>query len=99
MLTKKGYEVVGEASNGRQSVYMYKPLKPDLVTMGVTMPEMDGISAVREIRQFDKNAKVSMCTALGQKSMVMAVQAGARDFTVKPFQPEKALESIQKLIG
>jgi two-component system chemotaxis response regulator CheY len=100
MLTKNGYEVVGEASNGRESVEMYKSLKPDLVTMDITMPEMDGISAVREIKQFDTNAKVIMCTAMGQKNMVMeAVQAGAKDFIVKPFQPDKVLESVQKLIG
>lgn len=100
MLTKSGYEVVGEASNGRESVEMYKSLKPDLVTMDITMPEMDGISAVREIKQFDTNAKVIMCTAMGQKNMVMeAVQAGAKDFIVKPFQPDKVLESVQKLIG
>lgn len=100
MLTKNGYEVVGEAANGRESVEMYKSLKPDLVTMDITMPEMDGISAVREIKLFDTNAKVIMCTAMGQKNMVMeAVQAGAKDFIVKPFQPDKVLESVQKLIG
>ena len=100
ILTKNGYEVVGEACNGRESVEMYKALMPDVVTMDITMPEMDGISAVREIKKVDANAKVIMCTAMGQKNMVMeAVQAGAKDFIIKPFQPEKVLESVQKLIG
>ena len=100
ILTKNGYEVVGEASNGRESVEMYKSLMPDVVTMDITMPEMDGITAVREIKKVDSNAKVIMCTAMGQKNMVMeAVQAGAKDFIIKPFQPEKVLESVQKLIG
>src|SRR5579872_4551730 len=99
ILTNNGYEVAGEATNGRESVEMYRALKPDLVTMDITMPEMDGISAVREIKKLDANAKVIMCTAMGQKNMVMeAMSAGARDFIVKPFQPEKVLESLQKLI-
>lgn len=100
ILTKNGYDIAGEAENGRESVELYKALKPDLVTMDITMPEMDGITAVREIRHFDSNAKVIMCTAMGQKNMIMeAVRAGAKDFIVKPFQPEKVLESVQKLIG
>ncbi len=100
ILTKNGYEVVGEASNGRESVEMYKSLRPDIVTMDITMPEMDGITAVREIKKVDADAKVIMCTAMGQKNMVMeAVRAGAKDFIIKPFQPEKVIESVQKLIG
>lgn len=100
ILTKHGYEVAGEAANGRESVEMYKALKPDLVTMDITMPELDGISAVREIKSFDSNARIIMCTAMGQKNMVMeAVAAGARDFIVKPFQPDKVMESVQKVIG
>jgi two-component system chemotaxis response regulator CheY len=99
ILTKNGYEIAGEAANGRESVEMYKTTKPDLVTMDITMPEMDGISAVKEIRSFDPNAKIIMCTAMGQKNMVMeAVTAGARDFIVKPFQPEKVLEAVNKLL-
>lgn len=100
ILTKNGYEVAGEATNGRESVELYKSLKPDLVTMDITMPELDGIKALREIRQFDSNAVVIMCTAMGQKNLVMeAVQAGAKDYIIKPFQPDKVLESVQKLIG
>jgi two-component system, chemotaxis family, chemotaxis protein CheY len=100
ILTKSGYEIAGEASNGRESVELYEQVHPDLVTMDITMPEMDGINAVRQIRQIDPNAKIIMCTAMGQKNMVMeAVAAGAKDFIVKPFQPDKVLESVMKQIG
>lgn len=100
ILTQHGYEVVGEAANGRESVEMYKNLKPDLVTMDITMPEMDGISAVREIKKIDPEARVVMVTAMGQKNLVVeAIQAGAKDFIVKPFQPERVIESVQKLLG
>lgn len=100
ILTKGGYEIVGEAANGQESVTLYQQHKPDLVTMDITMPEMDGITAVREIRKIDPEANVIMCTAMGQKSMVMeAVAAGAKDFLVKPFQPDKVIEAIQKIIG
>jgi two-component system chemotaxis response regulator CheY len=100
ILSKQGYEVVGEAANGRESVEMYQSVKPDLVTMDITMPEMDGISAVREIKKIDADARIIMCTAMGQKNMVMdAVAAGAKDFIVKPFQPEKVLDAVKKLIG
>ena len=100
ILTKNGYEIAGEASNGKESVELYQKTQPDLVTMDITMPEMDGISAVREIKKNDPNATIIMCTAMGQKNMVMeAVAAGAKDFIVKPFQPEKVIEAVQKLIG
>ncbi len=100
ILTKNGYEVVGEAANGRESVELFLKTRPDIVTMDITMPEMDGITAVKEIRKLDAGANVIMCTAMGQKNMVMeAVAAGARDFIVKPFQPDKVIEAIQKLIG
>ncbi len=100
ILTKGGYEIVGEACNGKESVELYQQTKPDLVTMDITMPEMDGISACREIKKGDPNANIIMCTAMGQKNMVMeAVAAGAKDFIVKPFQPDKVIEAVQKLIG
>ena len=100
ILTKNGYEIAGEAANGRESVELYQKTKPDLVTMDITMPEMDGITALKEIRRIDPNANIIMCTAMGQKSMVLeAVAAGAKDFIVKPFQPDKVLEAVQKAAG
>ncbi|HHU32989.1 MAG: response regulator [Zhaonellaceae bacterium] len=97
ILTKNGYEVVGEAENGAKAVQMYKELKPELVTMDITMPEMDGIQAVREIKKIDSSAKIIMCSAMGQQMMVMeAIQAGARDFVVKPFQQERVIQAIEK---
>lgn len=100
ILTKNGYEVVGEAENGAKAVEKYKEVTPDLVTMDITMPEMDGIAALKNIRMEDSNAKVVMCSAMGQQSMVIeAIQAGARDFIVKPFQPDRVLEAVKKVIG
>jgi two-component system chemotaxis response regulator CheY len=98
ILTQNGFEVVGEAANGLESVELYKSLKPDVVTMDITMPEMDGLAALKEIRAHDPSANVVMCTAMGQKNMVVdAIQAGAKDFIVKPFQPDRVLEAINKL--
>jgi two-component system chemotaxis response regulator CheY len=100
ILTSNGYEVVGEASNGQEAVQKYADQHPDLVLMDITMPIMNGIAACRAIKDSDPNAKVVMCTAMGQKSMVIeAIQAGAKDFIVKPFQPDRVLDSIKKLIG
>lgn len=98
ILTQAGFEVVGEASNGHESLAMYQQLKPDIVTMDITMPEMDGIEALKQIRKVDPSANVIMCTAMGQKNMVVeAIQAGAKDFIVKPFQPERVLEAMNKV--
>ncbi|MCY6483649.1 response regulator [Clostridium aestuarii] len=100
ILEKNGFEVVGEASNGFKAVEIYKNEKPDVVTMDITMPDMDGIEAVKAIREFDSNAKIIMCSAMGQQTMVMdAIRAGAKDFIVKPFQAERVLEAIRKAIG
>lgn len=100
ILTKNGFEVVGEANDGFQAVEKYKELQPDLVTMDITMPEMDGITALKEIRKIDPNAKIIMCSAMGQQAMVIdAIQAGAKDFIVKPFQPERVLEAINKTLS
>lgn len=100
ILQKNGYEIVGEASNGIAAVDLYKKEKPDIVTMDITMPDMDGIEAVKEIKSFDPNAKVIMCSAMGQQSMVMdAIKAGAKDFIVKPFQADRVLEAIKKVLG
>lgn len=100
ILGKQGYEIVGEAENGLEAVEKYKALSPDLVTMDITMPVMEGVEAVRLIKQLDPDAKIIMCSAMGQQSMVVqSLQAGARDFIVKPFQEERVLESIRKTLG
>lgn len=99
ILTKNGYNVVGEAENGEKAVEKYKELKPDLVIMDITMPEVDGIQAVREIKKVDEDAKIIMCSAMGQQAMVIeSIQAGARDFIVKPFQAERVLEAVRKVL-
>ena len=97
MIEEAGYEVVGEASNGADGVEKYKKLKPDMVTMDITMPEMDGIQALKEIRRFDPDAKILMCSAMGQEALIVeAIKAGAKDFIAKPFQKERVIESIKK---
>ncbi|GIN83690.1 chemotaxis protein CheY [Heyndrickxia sporothermodurans] len=100
ILTKNGFEVVAEAADGAQAVEKFKELKPDLVTMDITMPEMDGITALKEIKGIDPNAKIIMCSAMGQQAMVIdAIQAGAKDFIVKPFQADRVIEAIQKTLA
>lgn len=100
ILEKNGFTVVGEAPNGIKAVEIYKSEKPDVVTMDITMPDMDGIEAVKAIKAFDPAAKIIMCSAMGQQSMVMdAIKAGAKDFIVKPFQADRVLEAINKVIG
>ena len=100
ILQKNGFEVVGEASNGIEAVDLYKKEKPDVVTMDITIPDMDGIEAVKEIKSFDPAAKVIMCSAMGQQSMVMdAIKSGAKDFIVKPFQADRVLEAIRKVVS
>ncbi|MGJ3221221.1 response regulator [Geobacillus thermoleovorans] len=100
ILTKNGHEVVAEAADGRQVIEKYKETRPDVVTMDITMPEMDGIAALKEIKKIDSNAKVIMCSAMGQQAMVIdAIQAGAKDFVVKPFQADRVIEAINKTIG
>jgi len=100
ILVKNGFEIAGEGENGAQAIDKYQELKPDVVTMDITMPEMDGISAVKQIKALDPNAKVVMCSAMGQQAMVIeAIQAGAKDFIVKPFQPDRVVEALKKVIG
>lgn len=99
-LTKGGYTIAGEAENGAKAVEKYKELSPDLVLMDITMPEMDGIQALKEIKKIDAGAKVIMCSAMGQQAMVVeSIQAGAKDFIVKPFQEDRVLEAVKKVIG
>ena len=100
ILTKNGYEVVAEAENGVKAVEKYKEFTPDLVLMDITMPELDGIGAVRQIKSCDPNAKIIMCSAMGQQAMVLeAIQAGAKDFIVKPFQADRIVEAVGKIVG
>lgn len=97
ILVKNGFDVVAEASDGAQAVEKFKEHSPDLVTMDITMPEMDGITALKEIKQIDPQAKIIMCSAMGQQSMVIdAIQAGAKDFIVKPFQATACLKPLIK---
>jgi len=100
ILSGAGYEVVGEAESGVQAIERYKELRPDLVTMDIVMPDMGGIEAVREIIKADPDAKILMCSAMGQQALVVeAIQAGAKDFVVKPFQPSRVLEAVQRVLG
>lgn len=100
ILAKNGYNVVGEAENGVKAVEKYNELTPDLVIMDITMPEMDGIEAVKTIKGSNADAKIIMCSAMGQQAMVIeSIQAGAKDFIVKPFQAERVLEAVSKAIG
>lgn len=96
LLLSEGMECF-EAGNGLEAVQLYQECRPDLVTMDITMPEMDGISAVREIRNFDPDATIVMCSAMGEQAKVLAaIEAGAKDFIVKPFKPERVLEAIRQ---
>lgn len=100
ILRKGGYQVVGEAEDGVRAIEKYRELKPDLVTMDITMPDIDGITAVKEITKIDSDAVIIMCSAMGQQAMVIdAIQAGAKDFIVKPFQPDRVLEALRKVLG
>ena len=100
ILEESGYEIIGQAESGVQAIERYKALRPDLVTMDIVMPDMGGIDAVREITSFDANAKILMCSAMGQQALVVeAIQAGAKDFVVKPFQPSRVLEAVQRVLG
>ena len=99
ILTKNGYDVAGEAENGLKAVEKYNETKPDLVMMDITMPEMDGIQALKKIKAIDANASVVMCSAMGQQAMVIeSIQSGARDFIVKPFQPDRVIEAVKKAV-
>ena len=100
ILTKNGYNVVGEAENGLKAVEKYNETKPDLVMMDITMPEMDGIQALKKIKEADAGANIIMCSAMGQQAMVIeSIQSGARDFIVKPFNQDRVLEAVKKAVG
>jgi two-component system chemotaxis response regulator CheY len=99
-LTKGGHEVVGEGANGEEAVTLYQELNPELTTLDITMPEKDGLQALRDIMTLDPDARIIMCSALGQESKVLeAVKAGAKDFVVKPFQPDRILDAAAKAVA
>ncbi len=98
ILLKEGYEIIGESTNGAEAVRDYKNLTPDLVLLDITMPVMDGLTALHRIRKYDTNAKVVMCSSLGQqKYIIRAIQLGAKDFVVKPFSPERILSAVKRV--
>lgn len=100
ILTKNGYNVAGEAENGLKAIEKFNEIKPDLVMMDITMPEMDGIAALKKIKAVDSSANVIMCSAMGQQAMVIdAIQSGAKDFIVKPFNQDRVIEAVKKVIG
>ena len=99
-LAKGGHEVVGEAGNGAEAVARFQELKPDLMTLDITMPEKDGLTALAEIVAADPSARVVMCSALGQEAKVLeAIKLGAKDFVVKPFQPDRVIEAVGKALA
>lgn len=100
ILTKGGFEVVAEAANGEEALNKYRESKPDIVTMDITMPVVDGLQALKNIKAEFPDAKVLMCSAMGQQAMVIeAIQSGAKDFIVKPFQSERVLEAVNKAMA
>jgi two-component system chemotaxis response regulator CheY len=95
-----GHEVIGEASNGAEAVARYQELQPELMTLDITMPEMDGLTALKEIIAIDPSARIIMCSALGQESKVLeAIKAGAKDFVVKPFKADRVLDAVDKALA
>lgn len=99
-LVKNGYSDLYEASDGAEAVSKYSEVKPDLVIMDITMPNMDGLAALKAIKQIDANANVVMCSAMGQEAMVIdAIKSGAKDFIVKPFKPERIMKTVSAVLG
>lgn len=100
LLTENGHEVVAEAGDGREAVKQFRTFKPDIITMDVTMPRMDGLEAVKIIHEEDPLVRIIMVTAIGQKTVIQeAVKAGATDFIVKPFENEKVIDTIKRVLG
>lgn len=99
ILESGGHEVIGEATNGQEAIEQYRSLNPDLVTMDITMPELDGVNALAKIKELDPKAKVIMVSAMGQEAMVKeAILKGARDFIIKPFKEGRVLYSVEKVL-
>ncbi len=100
ILIQGGHEIIAEASNGEEAIDKYKTYRPELVTMDITMPIMEGTQALQEIRRLDPQARVIMCSALGQRQMILdAIHAGAKDFIVKPFQSSRVLEAVNRTLS
>jgi len=100
IFARSPFIIAGEAENGLEAIRLYQELRPDLTTMDIVMPQMDGITALREIMRLDPNANVVMCSALGQEALIAeSIEAGARDFIVKPFQPSRVLKVVQSVLG
>jgi two-component system chemotaxis response regulator CheY len=99
LVEKAGFRVVAEASNGKQAIELYKDKRPDIVLMDITMPELDGLQALKKILEYDPQAKIIMCSALGQQTLIVqALQLGAKDFIVKPFREERVVAAIKKIL-
>jgi two-component system chemotaxis response regulator CheY len=100
VLGKAGHEVVGEGANGNEAVERFQELRPDIITLDITMPEKDGLAALKEILSLDASARIVMCSALGQESKVLeAIKSGAKDFVVKPFQPDRVVDAVGKALA
>ena len=99
LVEKAGFRVVGEASNGEEAIELYQDKRPDVVLMDITMPKVDGLTALKEILKIDPEAKIIMCSAMGQQSLIVqALQLGAKDFIVKPFRDERVIGAIKNLL-
>lgn len=99
ILNQNGFCVLAEAANGAEAVDLYKKLKFNLVTMDITMPDMDGITAIKKIREYDPDARIIVCSAMGQQAMVLeAIQSGAKDFIVKPFDADRVVDAVRKAL-
>ncbi|GAA0417756.1 MAG: response regulator [Bacillota bacterium] len=100
ILTSEQHEVVGEAENGEEAIKLYQELQPDLVTMDITMPVMNGIDAIKEICRINKNAMIIVCSAMGQQKVVVeAIESGAKDFIIKPFDEDRVLDTVNRVLN
>lgn len=100
ILESNGHAMVGEASNGKEAVIQYESLRPDVVILDITMPDMNGVEALNKIKQLDPDVKVIICSAMGNQNMLaQTIECGAKDFVVKPFQPERLVAAIEKVVS